>query len=403
MNKRSPDHTVSQSTDVISWRKATRVEVSQFLERKKERKGGGSDLVIRSKLSQADVYTYLRVRFGKPNGLQTLLRSDDSDNLVHWDFNLKAGAVDVYLQGRMRDVMVIVSESMTDEAWKLLILNMKADFARTARDKSKMQKSFEKFIVFQNKYVALAEQCADLHASIIDTTSSRPKLPKLTSRASLARYKSTMTKVAKATNTIYGDCLKLKLLTPIMAEAYLNMMILILCKPDIRADRSKYEAFLREKIPQRLEQLPIYCQGFSRAIDTKAPSYRAFLRVMNGRNFAIHGNVDPVREPIETVYFEGKVPIFTENGNHILTLFEHLESINKPDEVVADYEAVHDFLIDLRNMLEAKFASFIDQVINDPYPGYEMRAKRVTKILPERVAAMEFPNEKYDDELRVSW
>jgi hypothetical protein len=86
-----------------------------------------------------------------------------------------------------------------------------------------------------------------------------------------------------------------------------------------------------------------------------------------------------------------------------LRLFEHLEAINEPQSVVRDYEAVHEFLIEIQNLLSAKYREFFQHVIADSYPGYEVRAQRVTKILPGHNAAMLFPNEKYDDDLKVVW
>lgn len=393
---------MAQCLEVQAWRKATPEEVLQFNEGKRERKGApGDHLIIRSKLTQVDVYAWLRARFGVPNGFQNFLRSDSSDNLVHWDFSLKAGSVDVYIQGRMRDVLVLVSEPMADEDWKAFILAIKADFGRVGPEKSQILKSFEKFLVFQNKFAALAGVCADLHARISDAPALIEKLPRITKSA--ARYKAALNKVAERATNLYGDCLKLQLLTPIMAEAYLNMVVIIFCRPEIRDDPAKYEAFVRENIPERLKLLSVNCIGFAHAVDPHADKYKAFLRVMNKRNFAIHGNVDPTRETVETVYFEGKRPLFAENGNHLLKLFEHLEEINAPQDVVADYEAVHEFLIEIRNMLAPPYREFFDQVIDDPYPGYEVKAKRVTKILPGYNAAMLFAGEKYDDELDVSW
>jgi hypothetical protein len=393
---------MAKCLDVQAWRKATPSEMSQFLKGKSERKGPrGSLLVIRTKLTQVDVYTWLRARFGIPNGFQNLLRTESSDNLVHWDFNLKAGSVDVYIQGRMRDVMVMISEPMKDADWKALILAIQGDFGRVGKEKSQILKGLEKFLVFQNKYVALANVCADLHATISEAPALARKLPRIGKTGT--RYKAAMGAVAERATNLYSDCLKLRLMTPVMAEAYLNMVIIIFCKPAIRDDQAAYNAFVRDHIPQRLEKLHTNCVGFSRAVDPAAGNYKGFLRVMNKRNFQIHANVDPVRETVETVYFEGKRPLFAENGNHLLKLFEHLDAIHAPADVLADYEAVHAFLLDIRDMLAPRYREFFDQVINDPYPGYEVKAQRVTRILPDHNASMMFPGEKFDDELKVKW
>jgi len=50
----------------------------------------------------------------------------------------------------------------------LPILAIRNDFARVAKAKSEVLRSLEKYLVFQNKYVILANLCADLHASVSD-------------------------------------------------------------------------------------------------------------------------------------------------------------------------------------------------------------------------------------------
>jgi hypothetical protein len=308
--------------NVPAWRVASREELIAFTERKAERRDvEGSYLIMRSKLTQVDVYTYLRARFGTPNGFQNFLRKDGSDNLVHWDFNLRSGKIDVYIQGRMRDVAVLVSERMTDENWKELILALKKDFGRVGLAKSQVLKSFEKFLVFQNKFSVLAKLCGDLHASIVDAPPMVGRPPRLRDEADIEELKSAMESVSRRATNLYGDCLKLRLLTPIMAEAFLNMLILILVKDEIRSDRVRYDAFVREKMPEKLSQLHKNCMGFRGGVDRRSDGYKAFLRVMNARNFSIHGNIDPVRESIETVYFEGKRPLFSDNGDHLFKFF----------------------------------------------------------------------------------
>jgi hypothetical protein len=113
------------------------------------------------------------------------------------------------------------------------------------------------------------------------------------------------------------------------------MLILIFCKDKIRSDPELYQAFVRAKVPDRLALLSENCDGFARAVDRKTDAYAAFMRVIDKRNFALHGNVDPIRETIEVVYFDGRRPLFVNPGNHIETLFEQLERLYAPDDVIA--------------------------------------------------------------------
>ena len=181
------------------------------------------------------------------------------------------------------------------------------------------------------------------------------------------------------------------------------MVILVFCKDEVRSDPVLYEEFIRSKLPDRVAALSENCAGFAGHIDQTTEVYGNFKRVMDKRNFAIHGNIDPVREQIETVYFEGKRPLFADSGDNVLKLFEHLETINSPEEVIADYEAVHLFLVEIMDQLDSRHRFFFDQVIDDPYPGYELNKKRVTKILPNHNMRALMPRLRHDDDLDVAW
>ena len=127
------------------------------------------------------------------------------------------------------------------------------------------------------------------------------------------------------------------------------------------------------------------------------------MRVINKRNFAIHGNVDPIKEPIEYVYFDGKRPLFNDPGNNLGKHFEQLEATSRPCEAIREYEEVHAFLAELTDCLEPRTKSFFRQVIENAYPGYEVRKRRVTRILPDSIITTFLQGTRYDDELDVYW
>lgn len=389
--------------NVPEWRTSTNKEAAEWYS-PNPLKGQRQLLIVRSKLRPVDVYCYLVARFGEPNGFQNFLRRDDSDNWIHWDFSIKADDVNVYIAGTSRDVHIIVDEALSDEQWKDLILSIKQDYQRVGREKSTILRRLEKFVVFQNKYVAIAELCAELHAEITDTPPyEQPTIKAAAYEEAPESFKQAMDRASSRANKLYGNCLKLRLLMPIMAEAFINMIILIFSKDSIRNDQETYQAFIRTKIPQRLELLHKNCFGFAHGIDTRTKSYANFMRVIDKRNFALHGNVDPVKEQIETVYFDGKRPLFNQPGTHVAKLFEHLESINKPDEVQREYEEVHMFLLEIVECLEPEMQRFFAHVIDDAYPGYEIRKRRVTRILPDHLVTGIIQGMKFDDELDVNW
>jgi hypothetical protein len=391
--------------DVERWRISRSAEVSAFL--------GDSDkpaartrrqlLAVRTHLKPVDVYTYLKARFGEPNGFQNFLRKDDSDNLVHWDFNLKAGKEDVYIVGTSREVHIIVSEQLSDEQWKQLILAIKSDYQRIAAEKSTILKSLEKYVLFQNKYIALADLCAELHSRILDAPPPVAVIEPNENKESLEAYREAVNQQAKRIEQLFGDCLKLRLLMPIMAEAYINMLILAFCKSTIRDDKAQYESFQRAGIMDRLSLLHENCDGFQRPVDKSLSGYGHFGRTMSKRNFALHGNVDPVSEQIEVVYFDKRRPLFVNPGHNIGLLFQQIEKQADPAGLVKEYEELHGFLAEVAGCLSPSHRAFFDEVISDAYPGFELMKRRPTRLFPDHTVWFAVQGTRYDDQLDVHW
>ena len=116
------------------------------------------------------MYCYLRARFGKPNGITSLIlkKKNTSDNYIHWDFHLKSGSQNIYIMGFSKEFQIKLYEATSDQNWLKLIDNIKKDFGRVAREKSDFFRTLEKWAIFPNKYVQIANVCADLHSSIAD-------------------------------------------------------------------------------------------------------------------------------------------------------------------------------------------------------------------------------------------
>ena len=325
--------------DIGAWRVPSRDEVLEWCDRMQRNLADNdaarerpSILIVRKHLTQIDVFCYLKARFGVPNGFQNFLRRDDSDNIIHWEYHLKSGDVDIHISEADQSLHFVVSEEpFTDEDWRDLILNIKADFRRVARGKSDVLRNLEKWVVFPNKYVHVASVCADLYSEVSENVGDFEQY-QATSFESAEEHQAHMelaNRLSARATKLYGNCIQLALMTPVVAEAFINMIILMLCKPEVRDDRGALEKFVRSHIHTKLFSLADNCQHFAKPIDENTPGYRQFKRVMDRRNDAIHGNIDPIAERLETVYFEGKRPIYAETGDHIGKLYQTMEPLNR--------------------------------------------------------------------------
>jgi len=346
-----------------------------------------------------DVYCYLKARFGEPNGFQNILRKDDSDNLIHWDFNLKAGEEDVYICGTSREIHFLVSAKMSDADWHDLISAVKRDFGRVGKEKGLVLKSLEKWVVFPNKFVEIATVCAELHADIKKNAGGYLTYKTPSAGKEGGRERERVKKLLQRLSKAYRSSLELSLLTPILAEAFINMVILILCKREIRDNARQFEEFIRSNIDAKLFDLAYKCEGFVRPIDPHSEAFKNFKRVMDKRNHTIHGNCDPEKEQLETVYFEGTRPLFKKPGDHIGEFLEAQESQYQPEMVIKEYEETHAFLTDIASCLEPKLLNAFRRIIEANYPGYDVGRKKVGVLFPDYVVVTKMQGMRYDDEL----
>jgi len=389
--------------DVASWRAATKEELSEFMGADERARRKRSELAVRHHLSPVDVYCYLKGRFGEPNGFANFLRRDSSDNLIHWDFNLRASDEDVYIYGTSREIHFVTSAKLTDENWRDLILGIKADYKRVAGQMSEVFKSLEHWVIFPNRFVEIAAVCADLHAAIAYNIGGyrNCKTPSGTKKKNLRQYYAVLKGSIERASTLHRSCLQLSVLTPVLAEAFINVLILMLCKPEIRANTRQFDAFIRSQIDTKLFDLPYKCKGFVRPIDQHAETFKKFKRVMDKRNHSIHGNCDPEREQIELVYFEGRRPLFKEAGDHIGKFLETLERQYAPESVIRDYEDTQEFLTDLVTHMEPGLVDAARRILEDPYPGYDIKRKKVGSLLPGYLVMNNLQGLRYDDGLKV--
>jgi hypothetical protein len=397
--------------DVRAWRAPSKNEMADYFakvrkqhEDEKEPKVFKSILAFRQQFSPVDIYCYLKARFGEPNGFQNRLRTDSSNNWIHWDFNLKATNEDVYICGTYREVHFMLSEELNDEDWRDLALTIKSDYARVGKEKSAVLNSLEKWAIFPNKFVEIATVCADLHADIADCRTLAPyNFPPNSSDKSGTEQEVTRKALEQHYSKLYRNCLELSLMTPVLAEAFINMAILILCKEEIRTNPRQFDAFIRSHIDTKIFDLPYKCEGFTKKIDPNTTAYKQFKRVMDKRNHAIHGNIDPEREQTEVVYFEGKRPLFKEPGDHIAKYFETVAKQHEPEQVVKDYEDVYEFLCSIASCLRPGLQEQFWQIMEDRYPGYDLRRHITGVLLPEFMATVLMQGVRYDDELTVDW
>lgn len=374
---------------------------SEVMAAKSNKAKTGSVLVLRSHIRPLDLYTYLRARFGPPNGLVQKLFSANSANLLHWDYYIRTGDSRIIIHGMTREAHIITSYEISDTEWLTFFDELKRDFARFGREKSAVQKSLERWHVFQNKYAAIADTCAELHGDISDETRQATEVVSYGSNGlSSDQYAELMKAISARANRIYGKCLQLRLLTPILFESFINYLVLCLAKPDLRKRENFWPDFREMAFHEKLKNLDQLCLGFKGAIVLSTDTAKSFLRVRSDRNDYLHGNFNPETDFIEKVYFDGKIPLYEVGGDRVKLYWMTMESYIDPEGAVEDYEATLLFVAEVMGYLEDPYRQSFEILLEEALPGWDLNRKILGKLFPAEVVQIHYEALRYDDEIQ---
>lgn len=267
---------------------------------------------LRNELAPSDLYCYFTARFGRPNGLQNFLRTNDSDNLIHWEwtFSCDYGFVS-FLGMNFRTEVCLIGEFPFVEADKQnFIAQIKSDFAKYGQKMSEVRKSLEHWTEFVNPYHRLSSSVSKLMIELeeLQLQPEDEAIPDLTNAEQFLNenWANVLTKYTKG----LGLCFGIRSMLPVMAEAYVNLLLFVLMRPDLRADDRLRENTIRQPIDIRLKSLHMTCIGFEGPVDYSTEACKAYHTLVNERNDMLHGNVVLEKLRFNDLYFNGTVPIF---------------------------------------------------------------------------------------------
>jgi hypothetical protein len=99
---------------------------------------------------------------------------------------------------------------------------------------------------------------------------------------------------------------------PVMGEAFVNLLLYILMKSELRSDERLRENAIRQPIGIRIRSLSHNCKGFKQPVDYASDACKRYHTLVNERNDLLHGNVVIDKLRFNELYFYGRVPVFME-------------------------------------------------------------------------------------------
>jgi len=336
-------------------------------------------------VSPVTLYCYLKSRFGRPNGEMMAFRSAGSDNVVQWHYKLASHGFVLDVLGTNAGIQLVAHGTVpvAPEEWSRVFEELTTDFGALGPRMRDSRQSLEKWTQFVNPFRRLELSVLYFENQLMTLDLEPPAWPP--NKSTIAIYLESLQKYSMVVADARRAGFCLRLLAPIYAESFLNLVLYVLRNDNLATSDERYREAVRLPINVRVESLPKLCKGFAAPLDGECPEYREFLRLMNGRNDLVHGNCDPTQLKVGDVYFDGTIPLWQRDGSTIARLSQcSMQHVTK-DEAMRDVEVVRSFIRWILRCMKPEFAAPLRQIMASDYPGFQRDSGRMAILLPNDI------------------
>ena len=112
-------------------------------------------------------------------------------------------------------------------------------------------------------------------------------------------WREQATKYSRALGFSFG----VRSMLPVMAEAFVNLILYNLMKPELAKDQRLKDSIIRMPIDVRIKPLSNNCHGFKQQVDYSMQACKDYHSLVNDRNDLLHGNIVIGKLKFNDLYF----------------------------------------------------------------------------------------------------
>ncbi|WP_416777540.1 hypothetical protein ACNFJN_04925 [Xenorhabdus budapestensis] len=342
-----------------------------------------------NEIKPLDLYCYLYAKYGPPDGIQNFLRADDSDNLIHWEWTLagKYGLTSIQGQNFRSEVHLIGDFKDKGLTLENFISQIKSDIGNQGKKISEIRKGLEKWTQFVNPYKRI-ESAVNLHFDKLDELNLNPqedKVPQATSDEEWETYKERWSAVTEKYSYAVGLTFGLRSMLPVLAESFVNLILFVLCRPDIKSNERLFQNTIRQQIDIRVQSLHVNCIGFDSAVDYSSEECKKFHTLMNERNDLLHGNVEINKLSIGDVFFNKRIPLFIQYEDFWdKSIGVSMQSV-KFEAIHEDRKVVDNFIKYILSKLDSGIKEQLEIIMEKGQLGFNHKTGRIGVLFPEHM------------------
>ncbi len=314
-------------------------------------------------------------------------------NLIYWHYHLLCNDNEIHFIGKSSGIEILLklkkNIKFSNEDWLELISSIKSSYSKYGKEMGEVHNAFERYTLFINPFtrlnktlVDLKNELASLNVNEIDNTVN----PNSTDQEREKYWKDYQNWINNIERTVsIGSTIRM--LCPVLCESFINLVILVLCKEEIKNDKRRYDNYVRQEIDIRVKDLSIKCNGFIKSIDSEDQRFKDFQTLFNNRNNFLHGNVDSKSLMFEDVYFDiDDIPLFKEDSGIIKkTMKNYLKNV-EPEAAIKNFLVTMKFIAFVLDHMEPKITDSLSQLMMTIMPAINRKNEKIAILFPMDLA-----------------
>jgi hypothetical protein len=134
-----------------------------------------------------------------------------------------------------------------------------------------------------------------------------------------------------------------------------------------------------------VQSLHLDCVGFKQPVDYTTEACKKLHTLFNRRNDLLHGNIAPLQNSHEHLFFDGTIPLFAEWKDFYDRIFgPNLRDLDLSD-AEDEYATVLKFQEQVLSCLEAAVHAQVEQLLEKTELGFNPDTKRLGNLFPEHL------------------
>ncbi|GAB4391847.1 MAG: hypothetical protein Tsb005_03320 [Gammaproteobacteria bacterium] len=327
-----------------------------------------------------DIYVYLKARFGNPNGFQMILkRQKTTDNLIHWEYHLEFENHLILFTGFLFNFSILISkiDKKCPDERTLFLEALKRDFSNYKTEIKRVRNEIEKWNLFINPYFHLSQMVEDNFEELSKLEVKPPSLKSPTNLKDMEDLKSANDNLHEA----FSHGMILKIITPIWIESFVNLIIFLLAKPEIKKDQERFKKIQRKKVLEKILLLHEVCEGFKEEIrESELVDIKKLFKI---RNRFLHGGIALNISSGESIFYDERyIPLFakqTSGPGFLQNLLLGEVSVEKIDKEITVGENLLSLIL---GKLTPPAGRSLIQLMGESILGWDNKRKIPGGVLP---------------------